>query len=230
MRDTPRSGPSTLGAVTPPQYPTGPFHLNQMAPPPKRGLPVGAIVGIAIGALVLLLCIGGAVAVALNAEPRKPAEPIAAAPTTTTAAPEPTTPKTVTVQLGETLIYTSSGLGSNDEIHYTLAAGKPLTKTKYGSKPEKGIFFSVQATIQAVKGSAYACSCDFALVAKDGTAYEPSVTFGFDGALEAVQINAGQKAAGLVVWDLPAAAIAGARIELRADLFADGNQGFWQLP
>lgn len=228
MLSTPRDDPSTLSAVTPPQppqyppqYPTGAFHMNQMAPPPQRGLSTGAILGI-VGALVGLLCIGSAVAVALmpKSTPRSGTGLSTPQPAQTTKGP-------VTAQLGETLVY-KSRLGG-DEVQYTLAAGKQLTKTKYGTPPDKGAFFSLTTTIQVVKGSAYACACDFALVAKDGTAYEPS-GFGFDGALEAVQLNAGQKAAGLVVWDLPAAAIAGAKIELRADLFADGNQGFWQLP
>jgi hypothetical protein len=219
----------------PPQDPSGGFYLNQMAPPqpPKRGTSTGAILGI-IAAVVAVLCVGATVAVALmptsDPAPTAVEATTTAVPTTAPTTAAPPAPKTVTVQLGETLVYTSKGLGSDDEVHYTLAAGPQLTKTKFGSRPDKGVFFALTATIQAKKGSAFACSCDFALVAKDGTAYEPSVTYGFDGGLEAVQINTGQKAAGLVVWDLPQAALAGARVELRADLFADGNQGFWQLP
>lgn len=230
MQYTPRHDPTTLGVVTSPEPPYQPFTTT--TPPPRRGLPTGAIVGIILGALGLLVCGGIAAIGVFAADPKPRAVTPGVTTPTTTSVPEPvkTTPKTVVVQLGETLVYTTSGIGSGDEVHYTVAAGKPLTRTNYGSKPEKGVFFSVTATIVAVKGSAYACSCDFALIATDGTAYEPNATYGFDGALEAAQINAGQKAAGLVVWDLPPTAVQGAKIELRADLFADGNQGFWQLP
>lgn len=233
MRFTASDHARTVSAVTdpPPQYPpypaqtgpSGPFH-----PPARRGLPAGAIIGIVVAGLVILMCAGITIVGAVNQRtgPTNASDAAdAAAPAPWT--PEPTASRSLTVGLGETIVYESRL--SDKEIHYTVStAGKSITQTKYGTKPDRGAFFAVAVTIQAVKGSTYACPCDFALVTKDGAVYEPMV-IGIDGMLDAVQINTGQRAAGLVVWDVPAAAIAGARIELRASLFANG-QGFWQLP
>lgn len=216
-----------------PQHPSDqPFQLGQMAPP-RRGLSVGAILGI-VAAVTAVLCIAAGIVVALmptpedtpaataTVDPDGMGQP-AGAPTDA-----PTTKGPLTVALGETLIYTSSGFGDDDEVHYTLAAGKPVTRTTYGTKPQKGTFVSVQATIVVKKGSAYACSCDFALITKDGTAFE-GTSVGFDGGLDGVELRQGQQAAGLVVFDVPAGAASGAKVELRAGFSSSGNQGFWQL-
>jgi hypothetical protein len=152
------------------------------------------------------------------------------APWTPPAEPTRAQPTTIVVKLGETLILTRSGLGAADEYHFTLTADKQYTRsTKYGMRPEKGVYFAVKALIEVKTGSTYACACDFALVATDGAVYEPNSGFGFTGALDAVTLNAGQRASGLVVFDLPPAALAGARIELREGLFSSGNEGYWQL-
>lgn len=187
------------------------------------------------GGICLALVIGGCVFVAVVGNAFKPAR--STAPTVDTAdtdglgapapaAPVEETPDTVIVALGQTLEFTSG----TDEIHYTLTAGPPVTRTEFGTKPDKGQFYALSATIEAKVGTAYACSCDFALVAADGTAYEPDATYSVKGGFEAVQINTGQKKSGLVVWDIPAGAQARAKIELRASWFLAGDQGFWQLP
>jgi hypothetical protein len=145
---------------------------------------------------------------------------------------EPTRPPptTVVVKLGETLVLTKSGLGAREEIYFTLSVDKQYTRTpKFNLKPEKGIYFAVGVLVEVKAGSAYACACDFALVAADGTVYEPTGGFGFDNTLDGVTLNAGQEATGLVVFDLPPAALAGARIELREGLFSNGDNGYWQL-
>jgi hypothetical protein len=255
MRSTPRSNPITVSGVTgtpqpygqhdpysapQPHDPSGgwqqPFHLNQMNPtPPRRKLGTGAIIAIVIGS-VAVLCIGlAAIGAAVgggekptststSADPDGLGQPQGAAPATTA----PRGP--LTVQLGETLVYTAEGLGTDDEVHYTLTAGKTITKTKYGSRPEKGQFFSLTAAVNVVKGSAYVYGGDFALVAKDGTVYEATMSHAVDGGLEGVEARTGQKVSGLIVWDIPAGVQVGAKVELRADFGGGGNQGFWQLP
>lgn len=189
----------------------------------------GAIVGIVLGGLAVgfVLVCGGIMAFASDP---KSSTPKAAQPVTTSVpTPIPATPTKAgpaVVQLGQALTFKSY----SSEVVYILNPGPKLTKTKYGTGPDKGSYYALSAAIEVKKGSTYACGCDVALVAKDGTVYEPSAGFGFDGVLEAVTLNAGQKAAGVIVWDLPAAAVAGARIELRANVFADAGQGYWQLP
>lgn len=244
MRDTPRSDPSTLGAVTqptpdptgqyPPQYQQPgyyqPYPLQPPQPPRRRGMSTGPILAIAIGSGVLALClIGGVFAVLAPSDSSSPsASRPGAAETTSVPEPAKTTPAKgpKVVPLGQALTFSALG----NEVVYILNPGPKLTKTKYGTGPEKGVFFAVSVAVEVKKGSTYACSCDVALVTKDGTVYEPDVSYGFDGALEAVSLNnAGQKAAGLIVWDLPASAIVGARVELRASIWADSDQ-YWQLP
>ena len=256
MRSTPRHETITLSGVTgtvppngqhnqplehdtntwhPQSQPQGAFYLNNLAPSqPRRGLSTGAVLGIIGIVVAVILVAAGAAAVFAPPPDTKPAA--AASPDADgmgqpegAAAPPPTTKGPLTVQLGETMIYTTSGFGSGDEVHYTLAAGKPVTRTKYGTRPEKGSFFALAATVNVVKGSAYIYGGDFALVAKDGTVYEATMSHAVDGGLEGVEARAGQKVAGLVVWDIPAGVHAGAKVELRAG-GPGGNQGFWQLP
>jgi hypothetical protein len=250
MRSTPRENPITVSGVTQNPSPYGqhdpysqqqpqdpswqqPFHLNQMAPP-RRKLGTGAIIAIVIGS-VTVLCLGlAAIGAAIGGGDKPTATSTsadadglgqpAAVPTTTA----PRGP--LTVPLGETLVYTAEGLGTDDEVHYTLTAGKTLTKTKYGTRPEKGQFFSLTAAVNVKKGSAYVYGGDFALVTKDGTVYEATMSNAVDGGLEGVEARTGQKVSGLIVWDIPAGVQVGAKVELRADFGGGGNQGFWQLP
>lgn len=128
----------------------------------------------------------------------------------------------MTAAFGETLTATGGG----DEVHFTVAADRTYTKTKYGTKPKNGVLYGIKVTVEVVDGSAYACACDFAFITVDGTVYEGS-GFQVDGGLEAVELNRKQKAAGIVVFDVPAAATKGARIELRE---GSNNQGFWEVP
>lgn len=153
---------------------------------------------------------------------------------TQTAAPvaAPTTHGTTLVPLGETLVFTRQGGSVDDEVEYTLTADKTYARAPGSGylKPRKGVFYAVRATIAVRKGSTYGCACDFALIATDGTVYEPGSGFGFPDALDAATVNTGQKLSGLVVFDIPRGAYAGARVELRPDAFSDGDQGYWTLP
>lgn len=151
-------------------------------------------------------------------------QPIFATTTPAAAAPySPPPPKEISVPFGETLTLTS---GSGDEVHYTVTADRTYTKTKYGTKPKNGVLYGIKATIEVIEGSVYACACDFAFVAADGTVYEGSGVQ-VDGGLDAVDLNRKQKAVGVVVFDVPAAAVKGAKIELRE---GTNNQGFWEVP
>jgi hypothetical protein len=191
-----------------------------------------AILGICAAVFVVLLCGIGAVMTAVGGDKTTPGAATTTGVPAATGTTEATTPATAgakTAQLGGTLVFKGAFGGS--EIHYTLAADKTYTKsTRFDLKPEKGVFFAVAATIEAKKGSAYASSYDFALIGADGTVYEPAGSLGFANALDATQINEGQKKAGLVVFDVPQAALAKAKIELRADFFSSGDAGYWQLP
>ena len=244
MRSTPRNVPITMSGVTdpsaqPPQQPdpSGGFYYQQppqyQQPPPQppnRGMSSWAIVGISVAVFAVLACVGGAVLSATGGDKTPGGVTVTDGPEAATGTHEATTaPTAKTAQLGQTLIFTGAFGGT--EIHYTLAADKTYTtSTRFDLKPEKGVFFAVAATIEAKKGSAFATPIDFALIAADGTVYEPSGSLGFANALETTQINEGQRKAGLVVFDVPQAALAKAKIELRADFFSSGDAGYWQLP
>lgn len=139
------------------------------------------------------------------------------------AAYSPPPPKEVSVPFGEMLTLTNAG---GDEIHYTVTVDRTYTKTKYGTKPKNGVFYGIKVTVEVIEGSTYVYAGDFALVAADGTVYEGS-GYPVDGGLDGVDLNRKQKAVGIVVFDIPAAAAQGAKIELRE---GSANQGFWVVP
>jgi hypothetical protein len=181
-----------------------------------------------VGGLVALLCVGGIVAAATSPDTSNRGSRSTTAPTGgPTAAAD--APKSKTAQLGQTIEFI--GALGGQVVNYTLVADKTYTTSpKYNQKPEKGLYYVVNATIEAKKGSAYASVYDFAFIAADGSVFEATLALGFDNVLTAAQLNEGQKTAGLVVFDVPQAALAGAKIELRADFFSSGDAGYWQLP
>jgi len=196
---------------------------------PKSGhkLLIGATAG--LGALVVLL--GGTVAVMAGRGTDRAASPAAASvsptPSYSPVAPySPPAPQDISVAFGETLVVTDSAGG---EVRYVVTADKVYTKTKYGTKPEKGVLYGIKVSVEVVGGTTYVCACDFALIAKDGTAYEGS-GYQVDGGLDALDLNRGQKASGVVVFDIPQAAQTGGRIELREGGRSSENQGFWTIP
>lgn len=221
--------------------PDTPYTLSQLTTPagrpPRRGLSGGAIVGIVAGvvgvALIGLCCVGWVAYQVVDAPQAGTSRP-AAVPTTIRAepaVPTPDKPEVVVVPLGQELVMTSRGIGSRDTTHWLLIADKTYTRSpKFSLKPDRGIFYVVRAGIEVTEGSNYVYAGDFAFIAADGTAYEPESGFGFDGALQGVELQAGQKTGGLVVFDVPQAAIAGAKIQLRDGGYnPDSDQAYWQL-
>jgi Domain of unknown function (DUF4352) len=187
---------------------------------------------------VVVLCIGvAAVIVAtrpLTSSPRRRSGPPpatssseqVATPAATTAAPAtPTVPPTV--KLGQTITVTSI---LNAQTAYTVYSAKQHASAPNAGifKPERGVYLAISVEVRAVKSGAYATVVAFALVAADGTVYEPGAGLGFDGTLRSTSLNEGQKTSGLVVFDLPKAAVPGAKVELRAGLSSRAD-GWWQL-
>jgi hypothetical protein len=219
--------PPTSGIAVGPQADGGNAPGPAAAEMPRRRSKIPLLIG---GLTVLVIGLAGAVAVL--ATRGSTGTPAAAAPTswtpifatTTPAAPySPPPPKEISVPFGEVLTLTSN---AGDEVHYTVAADRTYTKTKYGTKPKNGLLYGIKVTVEVVEGSVYAYAGDFALVAADGTVYEGSGVQ-VDGGLDGVDLNRKQKASGVVVFDVPPAAPKGARIELRE---GSTNQGFWEVP
>lgn len=195
-------------------------------PPPRRSRTPFLIGGLA----VLVVVLAGAVAVLATRATEAPNAAASPSPSWTSvfattapaAAYSPPPPREVSVPFGETLTLS----GATDEVLYTVVADKTYAKTKYGTKPERGVLYGIKVTVEVVSGNVYACACDYALVTADGTVYE-GAGHTVNGGLEAVTLNRGQKASGTVVFDIPNGAHAGGRIELRE---GSNNQGFWTIP
>ncbi|MBB5873191.1 hypothetical protein F4553_006625 [Allocatelliglobosispora scoriae] len=130
-------------------------------------------------------------------------------------------------KLGQTITL-SGGLGDN-RVAVTVFSLTTRSSAVDAAwvKPAKGVFAVVKVEMKVVRGKTHACSCDFALVAADGSLFEPVWPIGFDEAMQSVTLNTGEKVAGLVVFDVPAAAAKSATIQLRPD-WTNDVRGRWQ--
>jgi hypothetical protein len=191
-----------------------PRHHRLAVEPPRRQRrrpSLGAVLGIVV-AVVVLVGAGVAFAVASTSSDSPPeARPAALG--------DP-----VTVKLGETLPYKSGKISAE----YTLTAGRPLTLTPSGSRPSRGFFLGLTASVQVFEGEVYLTDDNFILVTAAGREFEPDVSFLFEGGLRGNRAGAGQLTGGLVVWDIPPGSEAGATVVLRVG--SDGVRGYWKLP
>jgi hypothetical protein len=197
------------------------------SPPPRRSktpLLVGglAVLVVALAGTVVVLATRTSADAPNAAASPSPSWTSVFATTEPAAAYSPPPPKEVSAPFGQTLTLS----GRTDEVNFTVTADKTYAKTKYGTKPKNGLLYGIKVTVEVIEGSAYACACDFAFVAADGTVYE-GTGVSVDGGLDGVELNRKQKAVGIVVFDIPPAAVKGARIELRE---GSNNQGFWEVP
>ena len=195
----------------------GPYHHRhavETSARRRRGMPIWAVVGIAVIAVVVLVGVGAAVTIAI----RSPSAP----PDSLPVAPKGAAP--ATVKLGESVAYRAGRTAAT----YSLTAGQALTLTPSGSRPSRGLFLGLKATVKVSSGSVYLTDDNFVLVTADGRKFEPDVSFLFDGGLRGARATAGQTAAGLVVWDIPPGSETGATVELKIE--DGGVQGTWQLP
>jgi hypothetical protein len=195
--------------------PAGRHHRAGAAPSarPRRRFGFGAIVGISVAVLAVLVGVGFVVTAVI----RPPVTPDADPPVAAAANP-------VTVRLGETLRYRAGKISAE----YVLTSGRPLSLTPSGSRPSRGAFLGLTATVSVESGSVYLTDDNFVLITSGGREFEPDVSFLFDGGLRGARAGDGQKVSGLVVWDIPVGDEAGAKIALR--LGAEAVQGYWQLP
>ena len=88
-------------------------------------------------------------------------------------------------------------------VAYTVSSVTTASGSPNGfSRPQHGVYVVASATVAVTEGSHYACECEFQLVAPDGTTYD--ATFGdFQPEMHAANLQAGQKIAGNVVFDVP---------------------------
>jgi uncharacterized protein DUF4352 len=141
------------------------------------------------------------------------------------------TPGPAKAKMGQTITLTSELLGDVTKVTITLRGAKQAAREpgSFGSKPEKGVYLVVTADIAAVTGTYDANPYSFKFVAADGTVYEPAFAT-FPPALHSTGLSAGQKTSGTVVFDVPKAALAGARVQVAGiGLDYDEPGAYWAL-
>jgi hypothetical protein len=180
--------------------------------PPSRGPSLGMVLGIGAIVLVVLAGIGVGITFALRpSDPAPDARPAAVG-------------NPVTVKLGEPVGYEAGKISAE----YLLTAGRPLTLTPSGSRPSRGFFLGLAASVTVFEGEVYLTDDNFILVTATGREFEPDVSFLFEGGLRGNRAGTGETTGGLVVWDIPPGSEVGAKVVLR--LGEDGVRGTWQLP
>jgi hypothetical protein len=88
----------------------------------------------------------------------------------------------------------------------------------------------LDATVVCAEGTYMASPFSFTFIAADGTAYDSAITVGFKPSLDTINLNPGQRTAGKVVFDVPQAAVTGAKIQIDG-IGLDVNEGaaYWTL-
>ncbi|WP_155374971.1 DUF4352 domain-containing protein [Catellatospora vulcania] len=173
--------------------------------------------------LTVTLVIAAAVGLACGVKPQQSS---VTGSTPAASAPVASPGSAPTAKLGQS-IETSGGLGDN-RVAYTVSkvARHTVAPDSVLVRPKKGLFVAITVEVKVTAGKTYACFCDFALVAVDGTLFEPVLPFGFDAGMQSVTLNAGEKAGGVVVFDVPKDAADGVRVQLRPDITND-VRGYW---
>jgi hypothetical protein len=202
--------------------------------PPKRKLTWLWVTLAVLG----LLCAGGITVVALVAKGTVDAvNDVLATPSSrgvvegqtpgeTPGETKPTGP--VTAKMGQSITVDATVFGTGDQVlTYTVANGRALRAPNTFEKPDHGQFYGVNLTVVVKAGNQFACSQDISFVAKDGTVYEPAIT-SHSGQFECVELHTGQRKAGLVVFDIPKAALNGGKIQIKA-FWDDQPYGYWAL-
>jgi len=98
--------------------------------------------------------------------------------------------------LGETLNIDEEARVTVTEVDTSVESDNQFDEPRYGG------YASAAVEVEALE-SMLVTVTDFKLIAKDGTAYKSMLfVYGFDGVLEHQTIKAGQKASGLVIFDV----------------------------
>lgn len=166
-------------------------------------------VGLIVSALIALACGSGS-----STKPSGSGK--SAAPT-----------QVATVAVGQPLTLSSSLLGQNSEAVITVQSVTPQAQGQDAYSKPVGQYLVAAVAIDCTTGTYQANPLNFAFVAADGTRIQATYT-PFDPMLTSVALQAGQKTAGNVVFDVPVGPVTGAKIAIRGTL---GNKdlGYWQL-
>jgi hypothetical protein len=134
--------------------------------------------------------------------------------------------------MGETLSFSTTELGGDNETFIDVTMANPATFTEtpmpYGPPPLNGLYLAVDVTVVVAADSAGTYSTGphgFKFVAADGTVAEPGFAAGVDPPLSFVDLSAGQQVSGKIVFDINPAHQTGGRVQIN-DVGANYNQPF----
>ena len=211
-----------------PSAPTAP--VGPVAAPKRGGTgkalllgAVGLVVGLGIG------CGGGLAIGSADGD-----EPTAAAVTTAPGAKPAAKPVKnegpPTLAAGTAVDITTT---SGDQLTVTIADPKaPVSSGNQFIKADKGHFFVVMVTVEFKKGAStyFANPTDLKLVAADGSVYGAEFITTIEPAFESLQLNAGQKVTGKIVFDVPKNVVPGAGAKIQFEGSWDGKAAaFWTV-
>lgn len=198
-------------------------------PPAKKSRKTLIIVLSIIGGIILLCCGGGTIMAVVGAADSGKGSVVANGDSTgSTNSTKKSGP--LTAKLGETVEYKTS---SGKKIRVTITGiNRQAQSNNQFVTPKKGGFVTVQVSVTYLEGGSgtyVALPTDFSLIGADGTVYGGDImsSAGFDGAMDTVTLNIGQKASGLVAFDVDRANISGGKIQLND--FGKAA-AFWAIP
>ncbi|MFC3381553.1 DUF4352 domain-containing protein [Couchioplanes azureus] len=134
----------------------------------------------------------------------------------------------VVAKVGQTITVRPWRIGEDGEVKYTLSNVKKAKSPNGFMNPKNGTYVTAKLEIKVIKGSEFASTSDLSFVTSDGTVYEPTWSGGFDGEFDAVELKAGQRKSGLVVFDVPKSALKGGQVHV-SSLWDDESYGYWKL-
>ena len=118
----------------------------------------------------------------------------------------------VAVKVGQQIKVDSESLAAT----YTLSDAQTRATSQYGGQAENGIYLLAHLRIDVAKGETYACACELSLVQADGKVRDSTfASFSGKEDFQPVQLKGGQHQDGWVTWDLPKAALKGAKVQLK---------------
>jgi len=139
----------------------------------------------------------------------------------------------VTAAIGQTVTLTNTLFDSTDAVEITLADVQQHAEDPgaYGfGAPQNGVYLVVNVTAVCTQGTYFASSFNFKFVAADGTVYDTALVLGFEPQLQTIDLSAGQRTAGSIAFDVPAAAITGGKIQVDGiGLDATEPAAYWAL-
>lgn len=176
------------------------------------------LAALATAALIAAACSSGGTSVEENDGP-------VTAQGNNTAAAKPTT----AAKIGKTLTVKANGITAD----WTVTKTEQRATDEFGLEPQSGgKWVLIHAKVAVKEGEAFVNPGDLSIVSKSGKVYEMAIaSFKGKQLLGAANVGPGQNTDGWVFYDVAAADLKGARIQLKQQsLLDDTAVGYWTLP